>query len=222
VWDIAAGKTVMGRFGWKAGQPSLRQQNASAFSGDMGLTTSLVKSDDCTARQQSCINTVDGGKPEVSDNILRLVTFYTHNLAVPAQRDVGDAQVQLGQALFRQANCQVCHRESFTTGKSEFSWLAGQKISPYTDLLLHDMGEGLADHRPEFLASGTEWRTPPLWGIGLTQTVVGHGYFLHDGRARNLLEAILWHDGEASAARDAVLAMNKTQRQALVRFLESL
>jgi CxxC motif-containing protein (DUF1111 family) len=222
VWDIAAGKTVMGRFGWKAGQPSLRQQNASAFSGDMGLTTSLIGADDCTARQQPCINAVDGGQPEVSDNILRLVTFYTHNLAVPAQRDVSDAQVQRGQALFRQANCQACHRESFTTGESEFPWLAGQQISPYTDLLLHDMGEGLADHRPEFLASGSQWRTPPLWGIGLTQTVVGHGYFLHDGRARNLLEAILWHDSEARAARDAVLAMDKSQRQALIRFLESL
>lgn len=227
VWDDAQQKTVLGRFGWKAGQPNLNQQNVHAFSGDMGLTTSLRPFDDCTPAQTDCLQAPNGngpdGEPEVSDNILRLVLFYSRNLAVPARRDVNGSQVLAGKNLFYQAGCQSCHTPKFTTAANAAEpELANQLIRPYSDLLLHDMGEGLADNRSEFQASGRDWRTPPLWGIGLTQAVSGHTQFLHDGRARNLLEAVLWHGGEARAAQQQVLAFNAEQRAALLAFLNSL
>ena len=227
VWDDALHKTVLGRFGWKAGQPNLNQQNVHAFSGDMGLTTRLRPFDDCTDTQTACKQAPTGngpeGEPEVSDNILRLVLFYSRNLAVPARRDVGSPQVLAGKNLFFQAGCQSCHTPSYTTAANAAEpELANQVIRPYSDLLLHDMGDGLADHRTEFQASGRDWRTPPLWGVGLTQTVSGHTQFLHDGRARNLLEAVLWHGGEAQAAQQQVLSFNAQQRAALLAFLNSL
>ncbi|QNH76011.1 c-type cytochrome [Pseudomonas protegens] len=227
VWDDAQQKTVLGRFGWKAGQPNLNQQNVHAFSGDMGLTTSLRPFDDCTEAQTACKQAPNGngpdGEPEVSDNILRLVLFYTRNLAVPARRDVDSPQVLAGKNLFFKAGCQSCHTPSFTTAADAAEpELANQVIRPYSDLLLHDMGEGLADHRTEFKASGRDWRTAPLWGIGLTETVSGHTQFLHDGRARNLMEAVLWHGGEAEGAKQQVLAFNAEQRAALLAFLNSL
>ncbi|KPN93609.1 di-heme oxidoredictase family protein [Pseudomonas nunensis] len=227
VWDDAQQKTVLGRFGWKAGQPNLNQQNVHAFSGDMGLTTSLRPFDDCTDAQTACKQAPNGngpnGEQEVSDNILRLVLFYSRNLAVPARRDVGTPQVLAGKNLFFQAGCQSCHTPKYTTAANAAEpELANQVIRPYSDLLLHDMGDGLADNRSEFQASGRDWRTPPLWGIGLTQAVSGHTQFLHDGRARNLLEAVLWHGGEASAAQQQVLSFNAEQRSALLAFLNSL
>ncbi|MDK1396201.1 di-heme oxidoredictase family protein [Pseudomonas protegens] len=227
VWDDALQKTVLGRFGWKAGQPNLNQQNVHAFSGDMGLTTRLRPFDDCTDAQTACKQAPNGngpdGEPEVSDNILRLVLFYTRNLAVPARRDVDSPQVLAGKNLFFQAGCQSCHTPSFTTAANAAEpELANQVIRPYSDLLLHDMGEGLADHRTEFKASGRDWRTAPLWGIGLTETVSGHTQFLHDGRARNLMEAVLWHGGEAEGAKQQVLTFNAQQRAALLAFLNSL
>ncbi|MFJ2714071.1 di-heme oxidoredictase family protein [Pseudomonas sp. NPDC087346] len=227
VWDDELQKTVVGRFGWKAGQPNLNQQNVHAFSGDMGLTTSLRPFDDCTDAQIACKQAPNGngpnGEPEVSDNILRLVLFYTRNLAVPARRGINDEQVLAGKNLFFQAGCQSCHTPKYTTvANAAEPELANQVIRPYSDLLLHDMGEGLADHRSEFQASGRDWRTPPLWGIGLTQAVSGHTQFLHDGRARNLLEAVLWHGGEAQAAQQQVLSFNAEQRAALLAFLNSL
>ncbi|WMI98718.1 di-heme oxidoredictase family protein [Pseudomonas chlororaphis subsp. aurantiaca] len=227
VWDDAQQKTVLGRFGWKAGQPNLNQQNVHAFSGDMGLTTRLRPFDDCTDAQTACKQAPNGngpdGEPEVSDNILRLVLFYSRNLGVPARRDVGSPQVLAGKNLFYQAGCQSCHTPQFTTAADAAELeLANQVIRPYSDLLLHDMGEGLADNRSEFQAGGRDWRTPPLWGIGLTQTVSGHTQFLHDGRARNLLEAVLWHGGEAQAAQQQVLSFNAEQRAALLAFLNSL
>ena len=227
VWDDARQKTVLGRFGWKAGQPNLNQQNVHAFSGDMGLTTSLRPFDDCTDAQVACKQAPNGngenGEQEVSDKILRLVLFYTRNLAVPARRDVNEQQVLAGKNLFFQAGCQSCHTPTFTTAANAAEpELANQVIRPYSDLLLHDMGEGLADNRTEFKAGGRDWRTPPLWGIGLTQTVSGHTQFLHDGRARNLLEAVLWHGGEAQAAQQHVLSFNAEQRAALLAFLNSL
>nr|WP_253278645.1 di-heme oxidoredictase family protein [Pseudomonas thivervalensis] len=227
VWDDVQQKTVLGRFGWKAGQPNLNQQNVHAFSGDMGLTTSLRPFDDCTEAQVDCKRAPSGngpaGEPEVSDNILRLVLFYSRNLAVPARRDVNSPQVLAGKNLFFQAGCQSCHTPKYTTAANAAEpELANQVIRPYSDLLLHDMGEGLADNRSEFKASGRDWRTPPLWGIGLTETVNGHTQFLHDGRARNLLEAVLWHGGEAQAAQRQVLAFNAEQRAALLAFLNSL
>ncbi|WP_122411556.1 di-heme oxidoredictase family protein [Pseudomonas viridiflava] len=227
VWDDAQQKVVMGRFGWKAGQPNLNQQNVHAFSGDMGLTTSLRRFDDCTPAQTDCLAAPNGngpdGEPEVSDNILRLVEFYTRNLGVPARRNVDDPQVLTGKNLFFQAGCQQCHVPSFKTrADAAEPELANQEIRPYTDLLLHDMGDGLADNRTEFQATGREWRTPPLWGLGLTAAVNGHTQMMHDGRARNALEAILWHGGEAQAAQRQVLAFNAEQREALLAFLNSL
>ncbi|PRA63902.1 thiol oxidoreductase [Pseudomonas sp. MYb187] len=227
VWDDAQGKTVMGRFGWKAGQPNVNQQNVHAFSGDMGLTTRLRPMDDCTPAQLDCLNAPSGnganGDQEVSENILRLVLFYTRNLAVPNRQDVDSPQVLAGKNLFHQAGCQSCHTPRFTTAADAAEpELANQLIRPYSDLLLHDMGPGLADNRTEFKAGGQDWRTPPLWGIGLTQTVSGHTQLLHDGRARNLLEAVLWHGGEAEAAKQHVLTFNAEQRAALLAFLNSL
>ena len=227
VWDDARQKTVLGRFGWKAGQPNLNQQNVHAFSGDMGLTTTLRPIDDCTDAQTACKQAPNGngpeGEPEVSDNILRLVLFYSRNLAVPARRDVSAPEVLAGKTLFFQAGCQSCHTPKYTTAANAAEpELANQVIRPYSDLLLHDMGDGLADNRSEFQASGRDWRTPPLWGIGLTQAVSGHTQFLHDGRARNLLEAVLWHGGEAQAAQQQVLSFNAEQRAALLAFLNSL
>ena len=223
VWDDALQRTVLGRFGWKAGQPTLNQQNAHAFAGDMGLTSSLLTSDDCTQAQTDCRAANNGGEPEVSDSILASVLFYTRNLGVPARQDVDSPRVLAGKGLFHQAGCQNCHTPSFTTAADAAEpELAKQRIRPYSDLLLHDMGEGLADGRSEFLASGREWRTPPLWGIGLTERVNGHTQFLHDGRARNLLEAILWHGGEAEAARQQVLTFSVDERAALLAFLNSL
>ena len=227
VWDDALGKTVLGRFGWKAGQPNINQQNVHAFSGDMGLTSSLRPLDDCTPAQVDCLKAPNGnganGEQEVSDNIARLVLFYARNLAVPIRQDVDSPQVLAGKNLFHQAGCQSCHTPSFTTAaEAAEPELANQLIRPYSDLLLHDMGPGLADNRSEFAASGQDWRTPPLWGIGLAQTVSAQAGFLHDGRARNLLEAVLWHGGEAEAARQHVLTFNAEQRTALLAFLNSL
>ncbi|RMH87005.1 thiol oxidoreductase [Pseudomonas sp. AOB-7] len=223
VWDRVQQRSVLGRFGWKAGQPNLNQQNAEAFANDMGLTSSLIPHDNCSPAQTDCLAAPHGGEPEVSDNILASVLFYSRNLGVPARRDVDSPEVLKGKNLFHQAGCQKCHTPSFTTAPDAAEpELAGQSIRPYSDLLLHDMGEGLADGREEFLATGREWRTAPLWGIGLTQTVNGHSQFLHDGRARNLLEAILWHGGEAEAAKQQVLTFDAEQRAALLAFLNSL
>lgn len=227
VWDDEQQTVALGRFGWKAGQPSLNQQNVHAFSADMGLTTSLRNFDDCTPAQTDCLAAPNGngpnGEPEVSDNILRLVLFYSRNLGVPARRDVENPEVLAGKNLFYKAGCQRCHTPQFKTRHDAAEpELANQVIRPYSDLLLHDMGEELADNRSEFQATGREWRTPPLWGIGLTQTVNGHTQFLHDGRARNLLEAVLWHGGEAQAAQRQVLAFDAEQRAALLAFLNSL
>lgn len=214
---------VNGRYGWKAEQPSLRQQNAAAFLGDLGITSPLFPEENCTPAATQCRQAPTGGSPELSDTQLNQITFYTANLAVPQRRNVRDPQVKQGEALFTEAGCAGCHRVAFVTPKVvRQPQLSGQTIHPYTDLLLHDMGEGLADHRPVFSASGSEWRTPPLWGIGLTATVTGQEHYLHDGRARNLLEAILWHDGEARASKAFVVSASREQRAALVAFLQSL
>jgi CxxC motif-containing protein (DUF1111 family) len=223
VWDFTEQRLVLGRFGWKAGQPSLNQQNAHAFAGDLGLTTSLLPNDDCTQNQPQCHRMPNGGEPEISDNILASVLFYTRNVGVPARRQIDAPQVLAGKTLFHEAGCASCHVPSFRTRQDAAQpELANQQIWPYTDLLLHDMGEELADGRSEFQASGREWRTAPLWGIGLTQTIGGRTDFLHDGRARTLLEAILWHGGEAETAKQIVMTFDAEQRAALLAFLNSL
>ena len=229
-WVEDGGVKRLGRFGWKAIEPTVRRQTAHAFSGDMGLSTPAAPGHwgDCTEAQPSCTGSPHGAQPalgpeEVPGELLDLVTFYSKNLAVPARRDVDDADVLAGKQVFYDAGCVSCHTPKYVTRRdAEDPAQRFQLIWPYTDLLLHDMGEGLADHRPEGAASGSEWRTPPLWGIGLSETVSEEATYLHDGRARTLLEAVLWHGGEAQAARDRVVEMDKAQRDDLIRFLESL
>jgi CxxC motif-containing protein (DUF1111 family) len=223
VWDPITQTTVLGRFGWKANQPGLRQQNAGAFHGDVGITSSLHPSEDCPASQTACATAQSGGSPELDDALLDAITTYSRLLAVPARRDVADPEVLLGRELFRSIGCADCHVSRLATGElAGFAEVSNQVIWPYTDLLLHDMGEELADNRPDYQASGSEWRTPPLWGIGLFSVVNDHTFYLHDGRARNLAEAVLWHGGEARAARDAFVELAASDRAALLRFLESL
>ena len=228
--DVATGDTALGRFGWKAIQPNVRQQSAFAFATDMGLSSSLVPhpEGDCTDLQKACVDGPHGisgdDAHEVPDDLLDLVAFYARNLAVPARRTPDDATVLRGKELVYAMGCTSCHTPKFVTAETDDvpAHLRRQLIWPYTDLLLHDMGDRLADGRPQGDASGREWRTPPLWGIGLTETVNGHTQFLHDGRARDLTEAILWHGGEAEAARDAFAALSPAEREAVLAFLNSL
>ncbi|MDD4912826.1 MAG: di-heme oxidoredictase family protein [Sideroxydans sp.] len=223
VWDEEQKKSVPGRFGWKANMPNLRQQIAGAFVGDMGVTSPLFQQENCMLAQSECAKSPSAGKPELNKEQLDATEFYHFALAVPQRRDTDDRRVQRGAKLFDQAQCGACHVSELKTGEfSKYPTLANRTIHPYTDLLLHDMGEALADHRPDYLASGREWRTPPLWGIGLAQKVEPRANFLHDGRARTLLEAVLWHDGEAAPAARSVKQMTLQDRHALIRFLESL
>jgi CxxC motif-containing protein (DUF1111 family) len=235
VWDVEHETIALGRFGWKANQPSLRQQIAAAFHGDIGATTYMFPEENCPAVQAACLDVPSASKcggqggctgnqyrPEVVPSRLSNIALYLQALAVPARRDVEAAAFKRGEALFAQANCSACHVPELKTGKAALQAASNLPIRPYTDLLLHDMGEELADHRPDFLADGREWRTPPLWGIGLLEAVNGHSDLLHDGRARNVTEAILWHGGEAHASREAFRAMPKSDREALVKFVHSL
>ncbi|THF64708.1 thiol oxidoreductase [Pseudothauera nasutitermitis] len=223
VWSVERGETVAGRFGLKANAPDLRQQIASAMLGDLGITTTLFPAQNCTPAQTACRAAPDGGQPELMNAQLGDLEFYFAHLAVPARRDADAPQVRQGEALFGALGCALCHRPALTTGAHErFPRLSKRRIEPYTDLLVHDMGEGLADGRPDYLAGGREWRTPPLWGLGLLERVNGHGELLHDGRARNVLEAVLWHGGEAQAARDRVIRLPRAEREALLAFLRSL
>jgi len=222
VVDARTGATVLGRFGWKANVATVEGQVAAAFHGDIGITTSLHPDQNCPTTQIDCSASPSGGSPEVDDAKLQRVTFYSRTLAVPARRDVGLEVTDEGEGLFEEIGCSSCHTPSFTTGETDISALEGQTIRPYTDLLLHDLGEGLADGRPDGLATGSEWRTAPLWGIGLVQTVNGHTRFLHDGRARNITEAILWHGGEAADPMRRFTELSADDRRALVAFVESL
>lgn len=230
VWSTRGNESALGRFGWKAGAPTIRQQGAEALVGDLGLSTSLFNKDagDCTSAQKRCQDALHGAPPhgegfEVTDQLFDLVVSYAQNLAVPARRGHDRPDVLKGKAIFHELGCAACHRRSFTTGNTGGqNHLSNQTIWPYTDLLLHDMGEGLADGFTEGVANGREWRTAPLWGIGLTETVSGHTFFLHDGRARSLEEAILWHGGEAEKARNGYAALDATDRAALLAFVSSL
>lgn len=223
-------RPMLGRFGLKAGQPSVWEQSAAAFHGDIGISTTLFPEGygDCTAAQKACRaaphgNTAVHDSVEIGDEGLELISFYAANLGVPGRRDVNDPQVLQGKQIFYETGCTSCHTPKFVTHRLEDQpEQSFQLIWPYTDMLLHDMGPDLADGFPEARATGLEWRTPPLWGIGLTETVSGHTYFLHDGRARSLLEAVLWHGGEAEVQKQTVIDMPPDNRAALIRFLESL
>lgn len=208
VWDEERREPRLGRFGWKANEPTLLQQAAHAYANDMGVTSPMVPD-------------ADGGH-EIEIDSVRSAAFYTQSLAVPARATLDDEDVQRGEALFSAIGCGACHVETLDTGEHELAALERQRIHPYTDLLLHDVGFELADGRPDFLASGTEWRTSPLWGIGLVHTVLPYAGLLHDGRARTVSEAILWHGGEAERAKERFRTMGARERAALLAFLESL
>jgi CxxC motif-containing protein (DUF1111 family) len=221
VWDIAQQKTVLGKFGWKANVPNLRQQIASAFHGDLSITSSLFPQENCSAQQTACLVQTNA-TPELTAQQLDQIQFYLSALDVPPPLPPS-ADIQRGANLFKQAQCIECHTDQLKPHQqSSLARLTQRPLSPYTDLLLHDMGAGLADQRPDFEANGQEWRTPPLWGIGLAKTVHANAGFLHDGRARTLTEAILWHGGEAETAKQRFMNMSKAERAALLTFLESL
>lgn len=222
VYDVASGSQKMGRFGWKANQPSVRQQVAGAFLGDMGITSILFPNENCPPGVD-CNAIPNGGTPEISDANFEKVVLYSRSLSVPARRDHDKQDVLRGKKTFETIGCTACHIPKMQTG-SDYS-IAGfrnQTIRPYTDLLLHDMGAELADDSPDYLATGNEWRTPPLWGIGLIHAVNGHTNLMHDGRARNITEAILWHGGEAQAAKTKFKQLTTKEREELLLFLNSL
>lgn len=222
VWDVESNSIKLGRFGWKANQPSVRQQVAGAFSGDLGITTSIFPEENCPPTV-ICEDIPNGGTPEISNENLDKTVLYSSTLAVPGRRDWGNQDVLEGKNLFEQANCVACHIAKITTGTHPtIDALSNQTIRPYTDLLLHDMGDGLADGSQDFLATANEWRTPPLWGIGLIETVNDHTFLLHDGRARNFEEAILWHGGEAGNSKNTFKNFTSSDRQKLILFLNSL
>lgn len=220
VWDVLRGATVLGRFGLKANTPTLVQQAAAAYRNDMGITNALFPADSFTEGGPG-----DGlaDDPELDLETVELVAFYTQTLAVPARRNLEHPRVRRGEELFETIGCAACHVPTLVTGdRPEFPELSRQTIHPYSDLLLHDLGEGLADGRPDFLAEGREWRTPPLWGLGLTAIVSGHTFLLHDGRARSIVEAIMWHGGEADPSRRRFAELSAEDREAVEEFLRSL
>lgn len=229
----------LGRFGWKANTPSVRVQSLGALRGDIGITNPLFPDESIvgTALHDSYLTRTgftdtgedENGAPEASAEFSDSVVFYAETLAVPARRNISSPDVREGARLFEQLNCTGCHKASFVTkstgsigGLPMAEALKGQTIYPFTDMLLHDMGDELADGRPDFLANGNEWRTRSLWGIGLTQTVNPQAGFLHDGRAATLEEAILWHGGESEQSRDDFMALNKSERDQVTAFLMSL
>ncbi|MEM7296728.1 MAG: di-heme oxidoredictase family protein, partial [Bacteroidota bacterium] len=223
VTNVLTGETQVGKFGWKSNQPTVRQQVASAFRGDIGITSSMFPEQPCAPGQEDCANAINGGEPELTDKVLDRVTLYSAAIAVPMRRDWAEPVVLQGKALFNTIGCASCHTPKFVTKSNpEFPEFEDQTIFPYTDLLLHDMGEGLADGRPDGLADGNEWRTPPLWGIGLIDVVNDHNFLLHDGRARGFEEAILWHGGEAEVVTNNFKSLEASEREAIIKFLESL
>lgn len=222
VTSVATGGTMLGRIGWKANVATIEDQVAAAFLRDIGITSSVHPDENCTATQAECLAAVSGGNPELTAKRLAEVVFYSSTLAVPARRDLDEPDVQAGARLFEQLNCSGCHTPTFTTGSHDIAAISDQTIFPFSDFLLHDMGPDLADGKPDGLASGSEWRTPPLWGIGLIETVNGHTNVLHDGRARSIYEAILWHGGEAEDGKTAFTVLDSDDRDRLIAFVESL
>lgn len=224
VWDAIHGRQSLGRFGLKATQPTLRQQIAAAALHDIGATSSVFPQQNCPPVQKDCRREIPGNDPELSDAAWDDLEIFSLGLGVPARRNMNDPDVQRGAALFEQLQCAVCHVPALRTVDyfSRLPQLSKQTLHPYTDLLLHDLGEGLADHRPDFGAGGRDWRTPPLWGLGLSKTVNGNDALLHDGRALTVTEAILWHGGEAEGSKEAFRRLPRLDREALLRFLDAI
>jgi CxxC motif-containing protein (DUF1111 family) len=222
-FDVYNNTTMLGRFGWKSNTPTIGTQVAAAFNGDIGIKSSYFPNENHTSAQSSLDGLPDGGIIEITDEDLEKVILYCRTLAVPIRRNQLDGNVKVGEIVFRSLNCNKCHVEQYRTGNTgSIQSLKNVLIRPYTDLLLHDMGDELADNRPDQLANGNEWRTAPLWGLGLIETVNSHTYLLHDGRARSIEEAILWHGGEGATSRDAYKNLKIEQRQQLLDFLNSL
>ncbi|MCY2962111.1 MAG: c-type cytochrome [Planctomycetota bacterium] len=218
VTDPVTSEPRWGRFGWKGGQSQVKYQIAVALNNDMGVTTSIYPQVDRGSEQ-----TDRGSATRLSDDDLDLMYRYVVTLGVPPRRDLGDSETMRGEELFTQARCATCHVATLRTSPHHpLAELRNQTIHPYSDLLLHDLGEGLADNMGDGTATAAQWRTTPLWGIGLTRLVGGDEAFLHDGRARSLSEAILWHGGEAQSSRESYREMPAKDRAALVKFLESL
>ena len=219
VFNPATNQYELGRFGWKANNASLLEQVAGALHQDIGITSFIFPTEASYGQSQ-----YDGlaDDPELDSQAVIDLTFYTQSLAVPKRRFFNDPAANKGKEIFFNIGCNKCHTQKYTTGTTGFGFVSNQTIYPYTDLLLHDMGNELADNRPDFLANGNEWRTPPLWGTGLTELVNGHTSFLHDGRARSILEAIMWHGGEAEAQKVQVSKLSKTERENLIKFVSSL
>jgi CxxC motif-containing protein (DUF1111 family) len=213
---------ALGRFGWKANVASIADQTAFAFRGDIGITSSRAPEQPCSEVQSACLDALAGGAPEIDDDTFSKLVFYVRTLAVPGRRDTERSEVRDGASHFQEIGCASCHTVTQQTGTSAVAALADQTIHPYTDLLLHDLGPGLSDGRPDGEATAREWRTQPLWGIGLVDAINDHTNFLHDGRARDLSEAILWHGGEAEASRERFRTLEADERAALIAFLESL
>ena len=219
-WDAVSKSIQLGRFGWKAGAANILAQSAGAYSGDMGLTTRIFPIESSYGQSNGSTET---GIIEVSDEELNAVAFYCQTLGVPAARNLDNKQVINGSKIFKKIGCAQCHTPSFKTGNNpDIPELSNQTIYPYTDMLLHDIGEELADNRSEYKATGNEWKTRPLWGIGLTNVTSGHTSFLHDGRARNITEAILWHGGEAENSRNSFIDLSTQEREALLAFVNAL
>lgn len=212
----------LGRFGWKAGQPTVAAQNAAALIGDLGITTAAHPAENCPPAQTACAAAPAGGAPELDATRVAALRAFVVGTSVPARRDPGALAVRRGKRLFHDIGCAACHTPSWRTAASDFPAIGDQLIWPYTDLLLHDLGDALADHRAEGTATGREWRTAPLWGLGLYEITGGHVRLLHDGRARGVVEAILWHGGEAAAAAARFRALSSADRAALAAFLHSL
>lgn len=220
VWNPETKTMALGRFGWKASAPTVMTQSAGAYNNDMGVTSPLFPVEPSYG-QTNGDNLNDD--PEISQQVLDDVALYCRTLAVPAARNLDDPNVVRGYELFENAKCTACHTPRHVTGEfSGIPAISNQTIYPYTDMLLHDMGEELADGRTDFLADGNEWKTRPLWGIGLTKVVNGHTNFLHDGRARNIEEAILWHGGEAKRSKKFYTSLAENDRKALLEFINSL
>ncbi len=223
VRDDIGQRTALGRFGWKANQPSVRQQIAAAFHGDMGVTSSLYIEENCPPVQTACRAMPPGNRPELLDYSWDELNFWSVALDAPPARDQDNPQIIRGRETFEKARCAQCHVPEMRTGDYPLLPAISKKtFRAYTDLLLHDMGDGLADGRPDFKAGPRDWRTAPLWGIGLSAQVNGSTNLLHDGRARNVLEAILWHGGEAKASRDLFAGLSKEERDDLIAFVNSL
>ena len=219
VFNVFTQRNALGRFGWKANVSNLLQQTAGAYNGDMGVTSSVFPAENCEGEFTGCAR----HGAEIDDETIGNVAFYTQTLGVPARRNPNDQTNKIGEAVFFAAGCDACHTPTQTTGVLPgVPAVSNQRIHPYTDLLVHDMGPNLADNRPDFDANGREFRTPPLWGIGLVGTVNGHTTFMHDGRARSIFEAVLWHGGEAANAREKFKSFPEFYRRALISFLNSL